>query len=96
MGKVSIKLVGELARRAGSGDIEVEIGSSATLKEVVGRIAGAYPELAKFLMDGTNASLRPYILLAINGRQADLTLKPDYTLQGGEQLTLIVTAFEGG
>lgn len=96
MGKVAIKLVGELARQAGRADIEVEIGSPATLQDVVKRIAEIYPGLGKFLLGGDQVSLRPYIMLAVNGRQVDVTLKPDYTLRGGEELALIVTAFEGG
>ena len=87
---VKIKLFGEFCLRAGTTELDVSLGPSPTVRDVVSELRRCFPTVAP-LLPGDESPLSEYAVVAVNG----LVVGADTRLTGGD-LVMVLPPFTGG
>jgi len=94
MGKVRVELLSWLADTldtpGGNQNVfEEAIDDCRTVKDLLVRYAGKYPEFQKSVFDARTLSLSPRVAIFRNGRQIELEAGLETTLSDGDSLVLV-------
>ncbi len=93
MVKVKVKFLGALRSAAGSGEVEVELGEGANLRDLLKYLRGRFPELENVVRSG--GELSPSYLLFVNDTDAELLGGLNYVVKDGDVI-VIVPVTHGG
>jgi molybdopterin synthase sulfur carrier subunit len=92
---ITVRFVGSLRASAGKSRLTLHLSRSASLRDVITKIANDKPRLKRALIDPELNDPRTNSLILVNGKEISVLQGLDTMLKDGDELTLIPVVHGG-